>query len=74
MGKLSDMQDVAFDGIVNPYVPPAKLSIKGGLKLHRDYDEHIDPVTYEVIRHSLWNINLEHGATIQRISGSPVAI
>ena len=74
MGKLFDTQDVAFDGVANPYVPPAKLAIKGGLKLHRDYDEDIDPVTYEVIRHSLWNINLEHGATIQRISGSPVAI
>ncbi|HIM46596.1 MAG TPA: hydantoinase B/oxoprolinase family protein, partial [Alphaproteobacteria bacterium] len=32
------------------------------------------PVTYEVIRHNLWNINEEHGATIQRISGSPVAM
>ena len=27
-----------------------------------------------MIRHNLWNINEEHGATIQRISGSPVAI
>src|SRR5215510_3499688 len=74
MSKLSDMQDVVFDGVANPYVPPAKPAIKGGLKLHCNYDEHIDPVTYEVIRHNLWNINLEHGATIQRISGSPVAI
>jgi N-methylhydantoinase B len=31
-------------------------------------------VTYEVIRHNLWTVNEEHGATIQRISGSPVAV
>jgi len=34
----------------------------------------IDPITYEVIRHSLWHVNEEHGATIQRLSGSPVAM
>jgi len=27
-----------------------------------------------VVRHNLWNINEEHGSTIQRISGSPVAV
>ena len=31
-------------------------------------------MTFEVIRHNLWNVNEEHGATIQRISGSPVAM
>ena len=34
----------------------------------------IDPITYEVVRHALWNVNEEHGATIQRLSGSPVAM
>ena len=32
------------------------------LILHRDYDTDIDPVTFEVIRHALWNINEEHGS------------
>ena len=27
-----------------------------------------------MVRHSLWHVNEEHGATIQRISGSPVAM
>jgi N-methylhydantoinase B len=72
--KLSELSGVVFDGIKRPYVPPKSLSIKGGLKLHRDWDTEIDPVTYEVIRHNLWNINEEHGSTIQRISGSPVAV
>lgn len=74
MTKISEFTDVAFDGINNPYVPPKRLKISPRLKLHRDTTEEIDPVTFEVIRHNLWNINEEHGATIQRISGSPVAM
>lgn len=34
----------------------------------------LDAVTFEVIRHSLWNINVEHGMTLARISGSPIAL
>jgi N-methylhydantoinase B len=72
--KISEMTGTVFDGVTNPYVPPSELRISPKLKLHRAADETIDPVTYEVIRHALWNINEEHGATIQRISGSPVAM
>jgi len=74
MPRISEMTGVDFNGIDQPYVPPAVLSISNKLKLHRDWDTEIDPVTYEVIRHNLWQINEEHGATIQRISGSPVAM
>ena len=74
MPRISQITDRVFDGINNPYVPPKELDISPSLKLHRDWDETVDPVTYEVIRHNLWNINEEHGATIQRISGSPVAM
>src|SRR6266851_1968673 len=74
MTKISELADVVFDGVNNPYVPPKQLKISPKLKLHRDAAEDIDPVTFEVIRHNLWNINEEHGATIQRISGSPVAM
>src|SRR4026208_2566275 len=56
------------------YVPPKKLSIASKLKLHRKAKRTIDPVTFEVVRHALWNVNQEHGATIQRLSGSPVAM
>ena len=68
------MDDIVFDGVNHGYVPPAELRISPKLTLHRDAAQDIDPVTFEVIRHKLWNINEEHGATIQRISGSPVAI
>ncbi len=74
MLRLSQMKDVNFDGVAQPYVPPAQLQISDKLRLHGTWDENIDPVTYEVIRHNLWNINEEHGATIQRISGSPIAM
>ena len=39
------------------------------------YDEvapELDPVTYEVIRNRLWTINIAHGQTVTRVSGSPV--
>lgn len=75
MAQASTTQHVnAFDAIKGGYIPPEKLRISPKLKLHRQASRKIDPITYEVIRHSLWNINEEHGATIQRLSGSPVAM
>jgi len=53
---------------------PKKLKISPKLRLHTRSAKKIDPITYEVIRHSLWHVNEEHGATIQRLSGSPVAM
>src|ERR1035437_1050922 len=32
-----------------------------------------DPITFEVLRHRLWQINDEQGQTIIRVSGSPAA-
>jgi N-methylhydantoinase B len=56
------------------YVPPAELTIDPSLKLHRidESDTDLDPITYEVIRSKLFNLNLDHGATISRTSGSPI--
>ena len=72
--KLSDLTGVAFDGVRTGYVPPKVLKISPKLRLHRKARKDIDPVTFEVVRHALWNVNEEHGATIQRLSGSPVAM
>jgi N-methylhydantoinase B len=74
MTKLNDTTGIAFDGVKHPYVPPKHLTISPKLRLHREGSDDFDPVTFEVIRHNLWNVNEEHGATIQRISGSPVAM
>jgi len=72
--KLSELAGVVFDGKRTGYVPPKKLRISEKLRLHRQAKKSIDPVTFEVVRHALWNVNEEHGATIQRLSGSPVAM
>ncbi len=74
MTRVSELPIEEFDGVKRGYVPPRELRIHESLRLHRDAEADLDPVTYEVVRHNLWNINEEHGATIQRISGSPVAM
>ena len=74
MTKISDIAPELLDGKNMGYVPPKKLSISKKLKLHSKSKRKIDPITYEVIRHALWHVNEEHGATIQRVSGSPVAM
>lgn len=35
---------------------------------------HVDPVTYEVVRHRLWQINDEQGITIRTIATSPIVV
>jgi len=62
-----------WDGVTNSYIPPAQLSIHPSLKLHKGKDVQLDPITYEVIRNGLCNVNDEHGRTIEKISGSPFA-
>src|SRR5690606_14485071 len=72
--RLSALPGAEFDGRNRPYVPGLELRIAPSLRLHRECAAEVDPVTYEVVRHALWNVNEEHGATIQRLSGSPVAM
>lgn len=62
---------IQWDGRTYPYIPGKELKIHPSLKRHTQAAEKIDPVTYEVVRHAMWNINVEHGNTIMRISGSP---
>jgi len=64
---------VVFDGRINSYIPGATLSIDASVRLHSDSEDNIDAITYEVLRHALWNVNDEHGVTIQKVSGSPFA-
>lgn len=52
--------------------PGWKENISPTLALHEEAIESIDPVDFEVIRQKLWTINIAHGDTITRISGSPV--
>ncbi len=65
---------ISWDGRRHSYRPSAswRSRISPDLELHRDFETDVDPVTYEVIRHRLWIVNMAHGDTILRISGSPV--
>jgi N-methylhydantoinase B len=62
-----------WDGVQRGYIPGETLRIPDTLKLHTGASD-VDPVTFEVIRYSLMNTNLEHGQTIQRLAVSPVTM
>jgi N-methylhydantoinase B len=62
-----------WDGRRLPYEAPATLDIHESVKLHTPADAEIDPISFEVLRHALWQLNIEHGTTIMRVSGSPIA-
>jgi N-methylhydantoinase B len=68
------MMEVLWDGMVRGYAPPGKLRINPDLRLQTDVESEVDPITYEVIRNGLQNINLENGNTIQKLSISPITM
>ena len=63
-----------WNGRVQSYRPGPgwKRRIAPGVTMHTEALDAIDPVDFEVIRQKLWTINIAHGDTITRISGSPV--
>ena len=73
MAATEPLPPAAFDGQLHPYIPRPCLELPKAVRLHREAAEDIDPVSYEVLRHALWNVNDEHGVTIQKVSGSPFA-
>ncbi len=73
MNKSKPVNAPVWDGRVNSYIPNATLTFDPAVALHRESCASLDPITYEVLRHALWNINDEHGVTIQKVSGSPFA-
>ncbi|HZG90502.1 MAG TPA: hydantoinase B/oxoprolinase family protein [Pseudonocardia sp.] len=65
---------ILWDGVQRGYVPGETLRIPDSLRLHTTTSDDVDPVTFEVVRYSLMNINLEHGQTLQRLCVSPVTM
>lgn len=65
---------IKWDGRVHSYrpLPDWRDRVSPKLAFHEEAEDDIDPVTYEVIRHRLWMINMAHGETITRVSGSPM--
>ncbi len=72
MSAVTEQGAVEWNEATDGYIGPAEP--KTTAPLHREFEGGIDPITYEVIRHTLWNINIEHGETILKVSGSPIAL
>jgi N-methylhydantoinase B len=67
-------EEPGWDGRHQSYRPRSdwRSRVSSKLKFHESRAKDIDPITFEVIRQKLWTINIAHGDTITRISGSPV--
>jgi len=65
--------EIKWDGKVYPYVPSQPLKVDPGIRLHKTMADEVDPISFEVIRYAMWNINVEQGNTLLRVSGSPIA-
>lgn len=63
-----------WDGKILPYIPAEDLKISPAVKFFEGVEREIDPVTYEVLRFSLWSLNEDHGTTIEKLSGSPITL
>ena len=65
---------IVWDGLVHSYRPGPdwRTRVPPALPLSTDHDDALDPVTFEVLRHRLWTINIAHGDTLVRMSGSPI--
>jgi N-methylhydantoinase B len=63
-----------WDGTTHAYIPGPELRVPEGLRLHRTAADEIDPITYEVVRHALWNANAEHVKVIENLAVSPIAV
>lgn len=63
-----------WDGVLRPYMPGARLNIPSDLLLHQEVTEDLDPVTYEVIRYSLLQLNFEHASLLCRLAISPAVM
>jgi N-methylhydantoinase B len=68
------VQEFAWDGKAYPYKPRPDIPIGGGLTLHTEVADELDPISFEVLSNRMWNLNEEHADTIQRVSGSPVVV
>jgi N-methylhydantoinase B len=66
--------DIRWDGIQRGYIPSEPLKLPTALPLHTTADTDVDPVTFEVVRYSLMNTNIEHGQTLQKLCVSPISM
>jgi N-methylhydantoinase B len=67
------MTQQQHDGRTYSYVPPKDPPASLVGFLHQETAD-VDPTTFEVLRHALWNTIMEHGTTIARTSGSVAVV
>jgi len=70
---MSTSSEIKWDGKTYPYVPSDPLRVDPAIAFHDEVDRDLEPITFEVIRYAMWNINVEQGNTLLRVSGSPIA-
>jgi N-methylhydantoinase B len=63
-----------WDGTTHAYIPASTLKVPEGLTLQTEAADDVDPITFEVVRHSLWNTNSEHGAVLANLAVSPILL
>lgn len=68
------LDTIKWDGRERGYIPSNPPVIHPALALHTSTTDEIDPVTAEVVRYAMMNINLEHADLIQRLAVSPVVM
>ena len=73
--QMSEEEHRAFwDGQTHSYIPFGELRVPDGLELWTDAKTDVDPITFEVLRHNLWNANEEHGSIVANLAVSPIAM
>ena len=70
---LANERERRRESFQHGYLPPRDPVVDPSLVFHRD-EEPVDGVGFEVIRSKLWNLNLDHGDTIRRVSGSNIVV
>jgi len=70
---MTAQNEIKWDGKVYPYVPSDPLKVDPRISFHQRVAQDLDPISFEVIRYAMWNINVEQGNTLLRVSGSPIA-
>ena len=63
--QMSESEHRAFwNGQEHSYIPTGELRVPAGLEMWTDAETDVDPITFEVLRHNLWNANEEHGSIV----------
>ena len=63
-----------WDGVDHAFNPTGPVKVPPALTLSRDAATDIDPITYEVVRHGLWNANAEHVREIENLAVSQITV